>query len=580
LDRFWDITKNFWGKEYNLLILAGFIGVFAGAAATVFRWMIAGCEGLFSQDTLLVLGVSATVAPFLLPLMPMTGGAIIGLLNKYFPEALRENGIHNVIEAVALRNGKVKKRSLIVCAVTSSITIGSGGSAGRVGPTIQIGASIGSALGQWFSLSTKQIRVLVGCGAAAGIAATFNAPLAGVLFALEVILDEFAIHTFSPIVIASVMGTVAARALEGNELIFNTPVFQWVHPVEIGFYLVLGLLCGLIGRLMVRSFFWSQDFFEKKVNISEWMKPALGGLIVGMIAFFLPEVKGNGFPVMEQVLNGQMIWGLTLALIVFKLLATVTTLGSGGIGGFFAPSLFVGAMTGATFGMGIHTLFPTWTAPSETYAFIAMGALISAILQAPLTAILVLFEMTSDYTLILPIMGCCIVSTYTYRHFNKNSLYIQTLLNQGLDIRQGRAVSILSSIYVRDVMDKNVVTLPETLPLEKIVQKVSMTRNFYYPVVDAEERMTGILSFSDIREALLKNELAAETTAGELATDKMVLLTPNYNLNEVMHKFEGLGIDQLPVVQVGDSQKVIGLVNRAEVMAVYNREIMIQQMEQ
>ena len=442
--------KQFFGKEYNLLILAALIGVLAGTASTVFRWMIAFFERVFSTGGILF-GFPDWAVVLLLPLMPMLGGLIIGLAWKLMPGPMEENGVHKVIQGMAMSNGKIPKSSILVCATTSSITLGSGGSAGRVAPTVQICAAIGSMIGQLFKMSTERMRVFVGCGAAAGIAATFNAPLAGVLFAMEIILGKYTIHSFSPIVIASVMGTVTGRAIEGNALTFQTPVHDLVSYWEIFFYLILGVLCGLMARLFTKIYFSAQKFFEEKVPLPRNLHPALGGLIVGLIGVGFPQVMGNGFPEMEEVLNGQLFWGLAFMLIFAKTIATALTLGSRGIGGIFAPALFVGAMLGAAFGTGLHAVFPDWTATSEAYAMVGMGALVSAVLQAPMTGILMLFEMTNDYTIILPVMVCCIVSTYTMREFDQNSVYIRLLMEKGIDIRHGWVASILSTMYVRDV---------------------------------------------------------------------------------------------------------------------------------
>jgi CIC family chloride channel protein len=328
--------------------------------------------------------------------MPMVGGCLIGLICKYFPNAVKENGVHKVMYAVALNDGKVRKRTIASCAVTSSITIGSGGSAGREGPTVQIGAAVGSTIGQLLHLSTERMRVLVGCGAAAGIAASFNAPLAGVLFALEIILGDFTIHTFSPIIIASVIGTVTGRALEGNEVTFNVPVHELVHPAEIIFYLALGMLCGIVARLFTFMYFYIQQVFEEKLKTADIYKPAIGGLIVGMISIFMPQILGNGYDVMEQALTGQMFWGLAFLLVFMKIICTSITLGSGGMGGVFAPSLFIGAMVGTAFGSSVHFIFPTLSASAETYSVVGMGAVAGAVMQAPLTNILMLFELTND----------------------------------------------------------------------------------------------------------------------------------------------------------------------------------------
>ena len=565
--------------DQNMLILAALLGFIAGFASTFFRWMIEFFESVFSIKGFSLAGIPPQMYPFLLPLMPMVGGCFIGLICKFFPNAVKENGVHKVMYAVALNDGKVRKRTITTCAVTSSITIGSGGSAGREGPTVQIGAAVGSALGQWLHLSTERMRVLVGCGAAAGIAASFNAPLAGVLFALEIILGDFTIHTFSPIIIASVIGTVTGRALEGNEVTFNVPVHELVHPTEIIFYLALGMLCGIVARLFTFTYFYTQALFEEKINIPNYLKPALGGFIVGMISIVLPQILGNGYDFMEQALTGQMFWGLAFILVFMKIMCTSITLGSGGMGGVFAPSLFVGAMLGTAFGSSVHGVFPTLTASPETYSVVGMGAVAGAVMQAPLTNILMLFELTNDYTLILPIMVSCIAASYTYQRFTKHSLYVQYLLNKGINIRHGREVSIMNSVKVRDVMNTEFTTIAQEMPFRKVLETISYSKNFYFPVLDNKGDMTGILSFSDIREMMFEEQLGDLLVAEELATHKVQVLTPEQNLNEAMDIFSQLDVDQLPVVRNDDKAKVIGMLTRGDVMAAYNREILVSGFE-
>lgn len=577
--KFKEEAKKFLGRDHNLLLLSAVIGFLAGGAATVFRWMIQLFDWWFSEEGMGILHIPSGSHEYLLWLMPMVGGLVIGIYVHFFPDAVRENGVHKVIQSVAINNGKIRKRTIWNTAFTSSITIGSGGSAGREGPTVQIGAAIGSALGQMFKLSTERVKVLVGAGAAAGIAASFNAPLAGVLFSIEIIVGEFTIHTFSPIVVASVIGTVTGRALEGNEVTFLVPIHHLVHSGEIVFYLILGVVCGLVAWAFTRFYFQCAEFFDKKVNVRQWMKPAVGGLIVGSLSILFPQVLGNGYGVMEDALNGNLFWGMAFGLVFLKIFATGITIGSGGLGGVFAPSLFVGAMAGATFGHGVHALLPDMTASAETYAVVGMGAVAGAVMQAPLTNILMLFEMTNDYTIILPIMITCIVSAYTFRGFNKNSIYIQYLLNKGINLRHGRVVSVLSSLHVRDVMNKDVVTIPEEMPFSSILNTVSYSKNFYYPVVDQQGNMKGILSFSDIREAAFEDHLEGLVVASDIATKKVESLTPSHNLHEAMEKFSQLDVDQLPVVKVGDPKKVIGLLSRQDVLAMYNREILMHNVD-
>jgi len=574
-DQIRDKFRSILLLDQNMLILAALLGFLAGFASTFFRWMIEFFESIFSVEGFSLAGIPPQTYPFLLPLMPMLGGLFIGLICKYFPNAVKENGVHQVMYAVALNDGKVRKRTIASCAVTSSITIGSGGSAGREGPTVQIGAAVGSTIGQLLHLSTERMRVLVGCGAAAGIAASFNAPLAGVLFALEIILGDFTIHTFSPIIIASVIGTVTGRALEGNEVTFNVPVHELVHPTEIIFYLALGMLCGIVARLFTFMYFYIQQVFEEKLKTADIYKPAIGGLIVGMISIFMPQILGNGYDVMEQALTGQMFWGLAFLLVFMKIICTSITLGSGGMGGVFAPSLFIGAMVGTAFGSSVHFIFPTLSASAETYSVVGMGAVAGAVMQAPLTNILMLFELTNDYTLILPIMATCIAASYTYQRFTKHSIYMQNLLNKGINIRHGREASIMNSIKVQDVMSTDITTIAQEMPFRKILETISYSKNFYFPVLDNRGDMTGILSFSDIREVIFEEQLGDLLVAGELANTKVYSLTPQQNLNEAMEIFSQLDVDQLPVVRREDKSKVIGMLARGDMMASYNRAILV-----
>ena len=578
-DQIRDKFRSILMFDQNMLILAALLGFLAGFASTFFRWMIEFFESIFSVKGFSLAGIPPQTYPFLLPLMPMLGGLFIGLICKYFPNAVKENGVHKVMYAVALNDGKVRKRTIASCAVTSSITIGSGGSAGREGPTVQIGAAVGSTIGQLLHLSTERMRVLIGCGAAAGIAASFNAPLAGVLFALEIILGDFAIHTFSPIIIASVIGTVTGRALEGNEVTFNVPVHELVHPTEIIFYLALGMLCGIVARLFTFMYFYIQQVFEEKLKTADIYKPAIGGLIVGMISIFMPQILGNGYDVMEQALTGQMFWGLAFLLVFMKIICTSITLGSGGMGGVFAPSLFIGAMVGTAFGSSVHFIFPTLSASAETYSVVGMGAVAGAVMQAPLTNILMLFELTNDYTLILPIMATCIAASYTYQRFTKHSIYMQNLLNKGINIRHGREASIMNSIKVQDVMSTDITTIAQEMPFRKILETISYSKNFYFPVLDNRGDMTGILSFSDIREVIFEEQLGDLLVAGELANTKVYSLTPQQNLNEAMEIFSQLDVDQLPVVRSEDKLKVIGMLTRGDMMASYNRAILVSEFD-
>ncbi len=576
---FQERLRSLMMRDSNLLLLAAATGFLAGTAAAIFREMIDVCQLVFSERSLGFLGISGNVFPFFLPLMPMLGGLANGWICTFFPYAVRENGVHQVIQSVARQGGKIRKRTLLTCSTTSALTIGSGGSAGREGPTVQVGSAVGSAVGALCALSSERVRVLVGCGAAAGIAASFNTPLAGLLFALEVILRDFTPRTFSPIVIASVIGTVTGRAYFGNEITFQVPFHQLVSSTEIVFYLFLGILCGLAGRLFVTLFFLCRHYFDEKIALPGWTKPALGGLIVGLISIGVPQVLGNGYEFMQEALSGKMFWGLAGLLIILKMVATSITLGSGGMGGIFAPSLFIGAMVGTTFGAAVHGGFPDATAAPQTYSAVGMVAVAGAVMQAPLTHILMLFEMTNDYTLILPVMVCCIVAASTFRALHRNSIFIQLLIDSGIHIRHDRENTLLNSIPVKDLMSRDVTSIPENMPFRKILETVSYSKNLYFPVLDKQGEMTGILSFNDIREMLFQEELADLVIARELATRDVVTLNPENNLSDAMEVFSKLDVEQLPVVATENSRKPIGLLTRGDVIAAYNREILVSEFD-
>ena len=315
--------------------------------------------------------------------------------------------------------------------------------------------------------------------------------------------------------------------------------------------------------------------FAKNTKLPQYLKPALGGLIVGLISIMFPQVLGNGYEAMERALNGQIFWGLALGLIFLKVLATAVTLGSGGLGGVFAPSLFIGAMTGSAFGAMAHTVLPGLTATPETYAVVAMGAVAGAVMQAPLTNILMLFEMTNDYTLILPIMTTCILASYLMQMINKHSIYFEKLLEKGINIHHGRELSVLNSILVQDVMDRNVVCIPHDTPFKRILQTISYSKNLYFPIINNNDQMTGILSFSDVREVMLEEGLDNLIVANDLSTKKVICLTPTNNLNEAMEIFAELDVEQLPVVQGNNPSKIIGMLTRGDVINVYNREVLV-----
>ena len=575
---FSDALKSWTSYEHNtfLVVVAGALGVVCGLLAVVFEWALDFASHLFlenpkswfSDGSLIYLLV-------ILPLTPALGGLIVGVIRYYAKMEGESGSAAEVMKWTAVDRGKVKKRTIWMRLVATAVTIGSGGSGGREGPIAQMCGAAGSAIGQALKMSAERLRLLVGCGAAAGIAASFNAPIAGVIFAVELVLGDFNVISFLPIVISSVMATTTKRLLIGADPAFNAPSYSIASYWEIGLYAIFGVLCGLVARLFFVAYFKAEDYFKYNLKVKEVYKPAIGGLMVGVILIFFPLVGGGGYDSMDKMLNGELWWGLALALIFAKILATSISLGSGGSGGMFAPSLFIGCMMGGAFGTLVHTLFPDSTASAGAYAMVGIGAVMSAAAHAPLTNILMAYELTGNYLIILPIMTACIMSTFTMTMFSDRSIYTEKLFRRGIKLWRGHDISVMDDIQVADVMRKQVTTIPENMHFGDIMNLITSSTDNYFPVVDTEGRLTGVVSIQNVREVMLDSaELCDLVVAKEIATEKVITLIGTNNLNEAMEKFTQMDVEQLPVVRNDDSTKVIGMISRMDVIAAYNREVL------
>jgi len=359
-----------------MIFLAIIIGAVSGLAAIGIRFLINEISAFsFPGDKSLLQNIID--APWYLKIIiPVLGGLIVGPLIYFLAPEAKGHGVAEVMEAILMKGGKIRPRVAVIKGFASAITIGTGGSVGREGPIIQIGSSLGSTVGQFFKVHTSRMKTLVGCGAAAGIAAAFNAPIAGALFAVEIILMDFAVTQFSPIVISSVMATIISQSYEGKFIEFQVPAYHYVSPNEFFFYVMLGVLCAVVSFLFIKFLYYSENFFNKKIKFPEYLKPVLGGVCIGLMALLFPEIMGMGYDSINLALHGNMFWSLALALIFLKIIATSVTLGSGGSGGVFAPSLFIGTVTGAFFGYFVHLYFPNITPSPAAYALVAMADLL------------------------------------------------------------------------------------------------------------------------------------------------------------------------------------------------------------
>ncbi|MFQ6671912.1 MAG: chloride channel protein, partial [Candidatus Tectimicrobiota bacterium] len=433
-------------------------------------------------------------------------------------------GVPEVMESTVLRGGLMRPRTIVLRALASAISVGSGGSAGREGPIVQIGAAIGSTVGQLCKMSSERLRLLVGCGTAAGIAATFNAPLSGTFFALEIVLGERRLRSLSPLLVASVIATVVSRATIGPAPAFSVPAYGLVSVGELVWYLALGVLCGLAAYGAIRLLYAATDWFEDALpRVPPVLKPALGGLAVGGVAVAVPQVLGNGYPAVAAALRGELPLYLLAILVLFKMGTTATTLGSGGSGGFIAPSLFIGAMVGGAVGSVVHGLLPSWTAAKGAYAVAGMGAVLAAATHAPLTPILLLFELTDGVSLMLPAATTILVAVAVARRLDADSIYTWKLTRRGINVARGWEVSTLGSLFVREAMRTEVEVIPDGMSYREIRRLLDQSATVDFPVVDGEGRLTGLLSLREFSAFAFEPELHDTVIARDLATPQRLL---------------------------------------------------------
>ncbi|OGQ80750.1 MAG: hypothetical protein A2289_16020, partial [Deltaproteobacteria bacterium RIFOXYA12_FULL_58_15] len=427
-----SLTHLLGGKTVYLMLLAALLGVGAGYGAILFQTLIDLVHRVGYPKGVLVNDLYA-LPWYQIVLVPAIGGALVGPLIYFFAREAKGHGVPEVMDAVAHRGGKIRRRVAAVKILASAISIGVGGSFGREGPIVQIGSSLGSSLGQLLHLEARELRLLVGCGAAAGIAATFNAPIAGAIFAIEVILGTSTISTFTPLVVASVVATAISRFHLGNTPAFRVPSYGLESPSELLLYLLLGVLCAFVGLAFSRGLYVVEDVWDK-LPLHDTLKPIVGGAMVGCLGLVLPHVMGVGYETVEAVLASDNHIGLylLLGLVAAKIVATHLSIGSGLSGGIFAPSLFIGAMAGGAFGVVVNYLLPGTVAPSGAYAIVGMAAVVSAAIHAPLSAILIVFEMTGDYRLILPLMLAVLVASALSKRISPASIYTLKLLRRGV----------------------------------------------------------------------------------------------------------------------------------------------------
>jgi len=545
-----------------LMVTAVIIGIGGGFGAVGFRALIT--LETYLAFNIIGAGLGKVIGVMAIVVQLAIGGIIAAWITARFAPEAKGHGVPEVMEAVAMRGGKMRPRVIAIKAIASASSIGFGGSCGREGPIVQIGSTIGSVLGQLVRAPAPIVRTLVSCGAAAGISATFNAPIGGVFFAAEIILGEFAPRSFAAIVVSSVLAAVIGRAFLGNHPSFSAAGFVLISPYELILYAILGVICAVWATGFVRMLYFIEDRFEE-FKIPAWVKGGIGFALVGVIGIWLPQVFGVGYVSIQQVLDQHVGPGRALLLAIAKPLATSLTLGSGGSGGVFAPSLFTGAFLGDAFGRLVHFMFPVWTAPGAAYGLVGMAALFAAAAEAPMTAILIVFEMSNDYTIILPLMVCVVIATVIGRRLLGSTVYEMKLIRRGVDWQRVRRPRFLSRVKIATIRREPPVVAQLNDEISGIVERDGESGELAVPVCSGR-RFIGIVTSADLAKAVAQGH-GSDRISSIVQTVNHVL-HPDDTVERAATLMADAPIPLLPVVDPRD-EHLIGIVTRRDVLQAY-----------
>ena len=595
ISRFYRIKINHFFKSFTfsqdtyLLLLGGIIGVLCGYGAVIYREGIVLVKHLFFDLPGSLWGLKSLLGAhktwysvLILISIPAIGGLLVGIMAHFFEGAKKGEGIPNVIDAVASRGGVIKGSTGFLKTLGSVISLGTGGAGGNEGPIVMMGSSIASSLGKYVSASPDRLKILVGCGAAAGLAAAYNAPLGGALFSMEIILRTFNAKSFSPIIIASVFATVVSRSYLGSEPAFKTSTFHLATNYEFIFYVILGVLAAFTAVYFVKVFLKIDDYFDEKKKIPVWLKPAIGGLFVGLIGLYLPGIFSFSEAAVDNTIFNATPITILILLLIFKPIATSLTIGSGGNGGTFSPSIFTGAMLGGAFGHAVNYFFPAISAPPGAYALVGMAAVVAGTTHASLTALIMVFEMTNNYRIILPLMLTIIIATTLSKAILKGSLYTLKFdaEGKGIDI-YGRKVSVLKKMLLKNLIEKNEDIVNEDYTFQQVLNAVKASRFNYILVKNSNETLVGKISFQDLRNAVLDEEtrgILDFLVAGDLMSAEMVTITDNKNSEEALNLLEKEDLDYIPITEK-NTGKYLGIVSKETILKKYQNELFIQQSE-
>jgi CIC family chloride channel protein len=553
-------------RQQEMLLWAAIVGLLGALATLAFRECLTGLQQLLVGHTSSFVEMARELPWYWRVLIPCAGGVVAGCFLLFARRALSDLP-SDYMEAVALGEGHIPVRQTLLRSLSSLCTIASGGSIGREGAMVQLAAMCASLLGQGVRFEPSRLRLLVACGAAAGISSAYNAPIAGAFFVTEIVLGAIVMESFGPVVIAAVVANITMRALPDYRPVYEMPAFPVIPGGEVILFLVLGVLAGLLTPQFLRLLAWFKTRFQA-LGLPLPGQLAAGGLMVGILSIWVPEVWGNGYSVVNSLLHHEWLWSTLMLVLVFKVLATAATAGSGAVGGVFTPMLFIGATTGNLFAQAVHALFPHVATASYAYSMVGMGAFLAAATGAPLMAIFMIFEMTLSYQMMLPLMLACIVSYFTVRSTDAPSMYeitVKRLMHQ-------KALVRLRSMQMADLIKPAVTVLPMTASFSEASAMFLKHSVKYIYMVDAEERFQGVIASQDITAALLDH--SADDNSGLhafLRQGFLHVLTPDMSLDVALQHFLTHQGERLPIIRSLAEPILLGVVHKTSLLDAYAR---------
>jgi CIC family chloride channel protein len=561
-----------------LSFLAAFIGLAAGVVAFLLYNLIAFFTNVvfFYRMSFEFVSARHNQLGAWVIVIPVLGGIIVGIMAKYGSSKIRGHGIPEAMEAVLVGRSRIEPKVALLKPISAAIAIGTGGPFGAEGPIIQTGGALGSLVGQVLHTTAAERKVLLACGAAAGMAATFSTPIAGVILAIELLLFEFKSRSFIPLVIASTLATSVHFQLMGRGPMFDVGALDFGMPRALPFYLILGLVCGLAAVIFSRALYWVEDQFEK-LPIDQMWWPAIGAIGLGVIGYFVPRVLGVGYDTISDILTNSLTWKVLLLVMVFKALALLVSLGSGTSGGLLAPMFMCSAAMGGAFAIGVHHFFPNSGVLPGAFALVAMGAVFGAASRAAFTFIIFAFEITRDYNAILPLMLVCVIADGVAILFTRNSIMTEKLARRGLRIHAEYEPDVLQQVSVGETMSTDVPTVAEDMPVAELAERVArhdpqVTRRAALPIVDKQGRLCGIITRGDLVRAMEDGNIGSKTVR-QAGSSRLVVTYPDETLYDAVAKMLRNEVGRLPVVERNNPARLLGYLGRSSILAARLRRL-------